>query len=274
MTVDNTHAGHSTAPSGVLIADDGLRLDLPTTILDAGAHTVDFRIVDAGGSPITDYVERHDKELHLIAVRRDLAGFQHVHPTRDERGVWHADLDLTAGVWRILADFAPASGRGLTLGADLFVAGDFTPEPLPSASSTATVDGYTVTLDGALVPDRGRTLTFRVEHDGAPVTDLEPYLAAYGHLVALRTGDLAYLHVHPDGAPGDGVTAAGPTISFHATAPTAGDYRLFLDFAHAGAVRTAEFTLHATSVGHQDVGHGLEHPGHEHHSHEHRGHHH
>ena len=77
------------------------------------------------------------------------------------------------------------------------------------------------------------------------MTDLQPYLAAYGHLVALRAGDLAYLHVHPAGAPGDGVTPAGPGITFYATAPTAGDYRLYLDFQHDGVVRTAEFTVHA-----------------------------
>ncbi len=77
------------------------------------------------------------------------------------------------------------------------------------------------------------------------MTDLQPYLAAYGHLVALRQGDLAYLHVHPDGAPGDGRTKAGPAIVFHTTAPSDGTYRLFLDFKHGGVVRTAEFTLTA-----------------------------
>ena len=41
-------------------------------------------------------------------------------------------------------------------------------------------------------------LTLTVTKDGQPVTDLQPYLGAYGHLVALRAGDLAYLHVHPE----------------------------------------------------------------------------
>ena len=61
----------------------------------------------------------------------------------------------------------------------------------------------------------------------------------------MRAGDLAYLHVHPAGASGDGVTPAGPGITFYATAPSNGDYRLFLDFRHAEVVRTAEFTVHA-----------------------------
>jgi oxalate decarboxylase/phosphoglucose isomerase-like protein (cupin superfamily) len=60
----------------------------------------------------------------------------------------------------------------------------------------------------------------------------EPYLGAGGHLVALREGDMAFLHVHPmdDGA------------HFAATFPTAGRYRLFLQFKHEGQVQTVAFT--------------------------------
>ena len=156
-------------------------------------------------------------------------------------------LDLSeAGVYRVFADFTPADrDDNLTLGADLSVAGVHAPQPLPAASRTAEVDGYTVTLDGTLEPGKEAELTLTVSKDGQPVTDLQPYLAAYGHLVALRDGDLAYLHVHPGGEPGDGVTRPGPEITFYATAPSAGDYRLFLDFRHGDVVRTAEFTVRA-----------------------------
>ncbi|MEZ0073796.1 hypothetical protein [Planotetraspora sp. GP83] len=116
---------------------------------------------------------------------------------------------------------------------------------LPPVASTAVVDGYTVTLGGQLNAGRSSTLTVKITRQGKPVTDLQPYLGAYGHLVALRAGDLAYLHVHPDGSPGDGATPAGPEVTFHAEAPSDGDYRLFLDFKHAGAVHTAEFTARA-----------------------------
>ena len=115
------------------------------------------------------------------------------------------------------------------------------------------------------MPGRASPVTLTVSKDGQPVTDLQPYLAAYGHLVALREGDLAYLHVHPDGAPGDGVTPAGPQIEFVAEVPSAGSYRLFLDFQHDGVVRTAEFTVPTSAAvrdsvaeapGHADDGHG------------------
>ena len=77
------------------------------------------------------------------------------------------------------------------------------------------------------------------------MTDLQPYLGAFGHLVALRSGDLAYLHVHPDGEPGDGSTKPGPDVAFGAEVPSAGDYHLYLDFKHDGVVRTAQFKVTA-----------------------------
>ena len=89
-------------------------------------------------------------------------------------------------------------------------------------------------------------LTLTVSRHGAPVTDLQPYLGAYGHLVTLREGDLAYLHVHPGGEPGDGQTKPGPDVEFGAEVPSAGRYHLYLDFRHDGVVRTAPFTLEAS----------------------------
>jgi hypothetical protein len=151
-----------------------------------------------------------------------------------------------AGQYRVFADFQPAeSDQALTLGADLPAAGHYEPAPLPAPSRTASVDGYTVSLEGELVPGTSSMLTLTVARDGVPVTDLQPYLAAFGHLVALRDGDLAYLHVHPDGHPGDGRTRPGPQIVFHIEVPTAGSYRLFLDFQHQDVVRTVAFTAGA-----------------------------
>jgi hypothetical protein len=152
-----------------------------------------------------------------------------------------------AGGYRVFADFTPEEkgAENLTLGADLAVSGTYAPQSLPAPDATATTDGYEVKLGGALRPGAARELKLTVSRGGRPVTDLQPYLGAYGHLVALRSGDLAYLHVHPAGAPGDGSTEPGPDISFAATAPRGGTYRLFLDFKHGGKVHTAAFTVRA-----------------------------
>jgi hypothetical protein len=245
------HPGGATAttgdgvPGGLQVAQDGYQLVPATAALTVGAATpFTFRITAPDGAPLTDYTPTHDRDLHLIVVRRDLSDFRHVHPVMAPDGTWSVPLAVaTAGQYRLFADFQPA-GRGepLTLGVDVPAPGDYRPVTLPAPSRTATVDGYTVTLTGDLVPGASSELTLSVSRGGVPVTDLQPYLAAYGHLVALRAGDLGYLHVHPDGAPGDGRTAAGPGITFHAEVPSAGTYRLFLDFQHAGTVRTAAFT--------------------------------
>ena len=241
--------GAATVPGGLMVSQDGYTLALADRSLPAGPQVpLRFAILGPDGAPVTRYDTEHDKDLHLIVVRRDQAHFQHVHPVLGDDGTWAVPVDLSAaGEYRVFADFTPTGhDGGLTLGADLAVPGAYQPVPLPAPTpSAAVVDGYAVTLAGDLVPGRSSELTLTVSRDGVPVTDLQPYLAAYGHLVALRAGDLAYLHVHPAGAPGDGVTPAGPGITFYATAPTAGDYRLYLDFQHNGVVRTAEFTVHA-----------------------------
>ncbi|MFD0274898.1 hypothetical protein ACFVHB_13500 [Kitasatospora sp. NPDC127111] len=233
-------AGGGHLPGGLQISERGYTLSLDHPFVTAGAPTdLRFRILGADGRPVTDYRPAHERELHLIVAPRDLATFQHLHPTRAADGTWSATAALpAAGEYRVFADFTPGGAtEGLTLGADLHAAGDLRPAPLPEPGRTATVDGYTVTLGGDLTPGRPARLTLGVTRDGRPVTDLQPYLGAYGHLVALRAGDLAYLHVHPESS------TPGPEVAFTSTAPSPGTYRLFLDFKHGDTVRTAAFTV-------------------------------
>ncbi|MGY1916617.1 hypothetical protein [Blastococcus sp. SYSU DS0973] len=233
-------------PGGLQVTEDGYTLALADDTVPAGSATpVAFTVQGADGSPVTAYETDHDVDLHLIAVRRDLRGYQHVHPDLGDDGIWRAPLALEPGSWRLFADFtAAADGENRVLGVDLAVPGAHDPEPLPEPSAVAQVDGYTVVLTGGLTPGEESELTLSVSRDGVPVTDLQPYLGAYGHLVALRDGDLAYLHVHP--AEQDGTqAAAGPHVPFVTTAPSAGTYRLFLDFRHGDAVHTAAFTVTA-----------------------------
>jgi len=240
------------AAKGLAVSQDGYTLE--TLAAPAAANTpgeLAFRVLGPAGTPVTAFTPTHDKALHLIVVRRDLAGFQHVHPAMDPAGTWRIPMTFAPGDYRVFADFAP-DGRteAMTLGRDLAVPGQYQPVPLPAPAPVAAIaDGYTVALDGTLVPGRSSPVSLSVFKDGRPVTDLQPYLAAYGHLVALREGDLAYLHVHPEGMPGDGRTPPGPQIGFAAEVPTAAPYRLFLDFQHQGVVRTAEFTATATATG-------------------------
>ena len=242
---DEHHTGGheaTSAPAGLALAEGGLRLDLDRRGLAAGRpERVDFRILNERGRAVRDFDVEHDRRMHLIVVRRDLTGFQHLHPEMAPDGTWSMPLELTEpGSYRVFADFK-SGGVSRTLGTDVQVAGAFEPRDLPHRSSRATTgDGYEVRL--AEVEDE---LRFTVYANGRRVEDIEPYLGARGHLVALREGDLAYLHVHPESE-----ATEGGDIRFRVEYPSAARYRLFLQFKHDGRVRTVAFTKE------RGVGHG------------------
>jgi hypothetical protein len=245
---DGAASGAADVPGGLMVSQGGYSLKLASTSAAAGkAVPVAFTVTGPNGQPVTAYDVEHEKQLHLIAVRRDFTGYQHVHPTLAADGTWSTGLDLEPGTWRLFADFKATGAEALTLGADLAVAGSATPAEPVADTRTVHIDDYTVTVSGDLVAGQDARLTLSVSKDGKPVTDLQPYLGAYGHLVALREGDLAYLHVHPDGEPGDGKTSPGPEVVFYAAVPSAGSYRLYLDFQHEGVVRTAPLAVTAAA---------------------------
>jgi hypothetical protein len=240
MDMDKGHAAEPAADAvrGLAVANRGLALQLADTELERGRpSTLRFRVADADGEPVRDFAIEHEKGMHLIVARRDGQGFQHLHPTMDANGTWSVPLTLArAGAYRVFADFKHDE-RAQTLAADLVVDGSANYEPLPAPATTATTrDGYEVGLDEQSVrAGREAELRFTVRRGGR-VVRTEPYLGAGGHLVALREGDLAYLHVHP----GD---ETGTSVPFMTEFPSAGRYRLYLQFKHAGRVHTAEFTL-------------------------------
>jgi len=241
--VDAPSAAHGASERhpvrGLAVAEDGLRVVVGDPDLRRGERErLAFRVVDARGATVRDFDVEHEKRMHLILARRDLTGFQHLHPRQQADGTWTTEVTLgDAGSYRLLADFT-RDGEPHTLGADVRVDGPADLRPLPAAASTAKSDGgYDVRLDRD-----GSRLRFTIARDGRTV-HTEPYLGAGGHLVALREHDLAFLHVHPDDhAEEEGEGAHDDAIGFEATFPSAGRYRLFLQFKHEGRVQTVAFT--------------------------------
>ena len=91
-----------------------------------------------------------------------------------------------------------------------------------------TVDGYTVELAGDLVPGTASTLTAKVSRDGRAgdrPAALPGRLRPPGRPARRRPR----LPARPPGR--------GPAALVHAEVPSAGAYRLFLDFQHGGTVR-------------------------------------
>jgi hypothetical protein len=222
---------------GVVSSRDGYRFVPATHQLAKDGGAFHFVIEGPKGTPVVDFTQEHEKDLHFILVNRDLTIFHHVHPTRAADGTWSIDLPaLSAGSYRAVADFHVAHGPRLALGADLSVAGDYTPSALAEPANTSFIDGYEITMHSDVRKGGEVKIALTVRKDGKVVTDLQPYLGAFGHLVAMRSGDLAYAHVHPD----DYVDG---TVHFDAELNSEGRYGLFFDFKHNNTVHTAPFTF-------------------------------
>ena len=214
-----------------------LRIE-PTSLTARATSRLALTIVDDGGDPVTGLRgEDGEPPLHLILVRRDLSGYQHVHPRPTGDG-FAVDVTLPRpGIWRAYADFE-VDGEKVVLGRDLVVPGEFSPQTPAAPTRSAAVDGYRIELDDEeLRAGTEVTLTFGIRRDGRPIDGLQPYLGAAGHLVAIREDDLAYLHVHPldELRPGE--------LGFGVELDQPGRYVLYLQFRHSGRVHTAPFVV-------------------------------
>lgn len=236
---------------GLGIEQYGFELGAITAPAEAGeAGELSFQVLNSDGAALTEFAVSHERQLHLIVVRTDGEQYRHVHPSLDESsGVWSTPWEwATGGTYRVYADFQPDVDDGpakVTLTRTVNIAGPFEPTVTLVNNTEAAVGDYVISLSGRLTAGDSSELTFTFTRDGRPVTGLEPYLGAFGHLVALREGDLAFLHVHAEEGDNADAQTAGPDITFAATAPTAGTYLLYLDFQIDGQVHTAKFVVEA-----------------------------
>ena len=239
MAMDDLSPAERSQATGLSSVAGGYTLaPLESTLPRAATRAFRFRILDGDGRAVRDFDVDGGVRVHLIVVRRDLTGYQHLHPTMQADGTWSVPLSLpTAGAYRAFTDFE-IDGTKTVLGHDLFVPGTFAPVQLPAATSSVSTDGFVVALThDDLRADKEARLRFAISKGGRPVPTFDSYVGHRGHLVALRDGDLSYSHVHPE------PDARVGEIVFHTRLPSAGRYRLFLQFKVDGVVHTAPFTV-------------------------------
>lgn len=234
--------------AGVHDSDGRFRVVMNEIDFQSGVpQDVEFQI-RRGTDIVRGYQIESDRKMHLIVVRHDLSGFQHVHPELGEDGTWRSQVKFaSSGPYRAYADFQ-VDGKRQTIPFDLTVAGDYDPRTLPDPQRSAEVDGYSVRLRASGENDRKR-FEYRVTRNGRPVNDLQDYLGSKGHLVAINVRTLTYSHVHPVGAQGN-------RVSFIAELGVSeGSFRLFFQFLHDGKVHTVPLTIRgeAESGGAEDA---------------------
>lgn len=229
-------------------------------------HGRPFRLQLTIREPITQAVVRdfatvHDKRYHLFVISQDLEHYAHVHPDQQPDGSWVLALTLPKpGYYKLYSDFLPSGGTPQVVPLPLVTAGyrgDLAASGAALVADSvlrATAGTMTVALAvpiGGFVAGREETFAcdLRDRGTGAPVADIEPYLAAWGHTLVMSEDTQAVVHAHPVELVPEGDTTArgGPTITFKALFPKAGRYRLWTQMKRHDNVVTAVFTVDVAS---------------------------
>jgi hypothetical protein len=196
-----------------------------------------FRVLDPDtGKTVEKFEVVHEKLMHLFVVSENLEYFAHVHPVLQADGTFRLPLTLPyGGMYRLLADFYPADAVPQLALTTLFVAGHAPAvklaaslTPCKAANLAATL--YTEPED--LLAGLESRLTFSLN----PFEDLQPYLGAWGHMLAASNDLIDLLHVHP-------FLVKGGDIQFNLIFPRPGLYRIWTQFQRAGVVNTTVFTV-------------------------------
>lgn len=215
-----------------------------------------FSIVDERGAVVKDFAVTHTKKMHVIIVRKDLAEFQHVHPDFNESTGLFTLKDVmfaSSGEYRIFADFALGTKevKTYTLHEDIDVGTkeEYKFQSLGVDTTIKNFGTYQVTLGthGELKTNQESMLMFKVTEQGKPITDLEEYLGARGHVVILREGTLDFIHAHPVEA----TDSQNGGVDFMVSFPQVGKYKVFAQFQKGGKVFTTNFVVNVSEGVHK-----------------------
>ena len=237
-----------------------------------------FRVLHPGSRELIRRFEVvHEKPYHLFVIGQDMQHFEHIHPEQQADGAWSIAVTLPkAGYYRVLSDFVPGGGAAQFIGRPLVTAGydgDLMGDSarlVTDTELTKTVGEVTATLaldPPVFVAGLYGHLNFRLSDTatGRPITDLQPYLGAFGHTLIMSEDGVSYVHAHPlnildtpdDGGlpvflipPGADLEnlRGGPDVTFDGLIPKPGRYRAWAQFQRNDKVYTFPFTFEAVAA--------------------------
>lgn len=190
------------------------------------------------GRPVEDIIPHHDALVHLVVISADGGDFKHIHPPRVETGRYAIAITPDRpGRYTAYAELQRLDSGTQVIARDFEVGGTAVKAPPPTTEGLGSreVAGMRVDVRSSttsLKAGKQATFTFSFSQDGAPVTDLQPWLGMGGHMMARSADGATFAHVHaqgpmaPSGLLESGVIY-GPDIQFVYTFPAAGRYQVW-----------------------------------------------
>ncbi len=202
-------------------------------------------IKDKSGKPIQTFETIHEKKMHLFIVSKDLSYFSHIHPKYKGNGEFDFTTSFPAGGdYKLISEFTPKGGGDPSVESQWVHIDGETAEGIPlvlDQKLTKVVNGKKVTLSFDHIM-AGMTVhmnfTIRDAASNQPIKNLQPYLGAMGHAVAMSGDAEKYLHIHPMATEGN-----GPKVTFMTVFPKKGIYKVWGQFQHEGQVFTVPFVI-------------------------------
>jgi hypothetical protein len=213
-----------------------------------GASKLRLTLLDpATKRPVSSFATIHERLVHLFIIDRQLDYFRHVHPQQLADGTFELRETIPPGEFMVIADFLPMNGRAQMLQRAIVTPGyrgslfPSIPTLTPDEGLEKIQGGVRVSLEaGGLKAGKEATLRFTLIDavTNAPVTDLEPFLGAPGHMLVVNASLTDANHVHPEEP-----ATRGPVITFQPLMPAPGLYKLWLQFQRHGTVTTVPFVV-------------------------------
>ena len=222
-----------------------------------------FQIFDASnGNKVVLFSRVYDKTLHLIIVDNELKYFSHIHPNQSGQDFEILTSFPHTGTYHLYLDFQPLGAIEQQFAFTIKI-GDSKNESLadfkPDTQLTKIFGNHEVTLTkpepfSASQISTGQQrikITLKDVKTQQPITTLQPYLAAFGHLVMINQKTYDYVHVHPTNltAPKEGENG-GPVVEFMPLGLYGpikpGIYRVFAQFNPDGKLLLADYVIEIT----------------------------
>jgi hypothetical protein len=221
-----------------------LEMSHSPAVLKAGAPaTLTMRVFDPKtGTPVNHFEIVHERLMHVFLVSENLEFFAHMHGVPQADGSFRLPVRLPfGGTYRLLADYYPSSSVPQLTIKTLIIAGD----PRPSKLEPSLAPSKSVNLSASLridpeQPFAGQEIKLFFTLD--PSIGLEPYLGAWGHMLAASEDLIDLVHLHPFIADG------GPVVQFNVIFPRPGLYRMWIQFQRQSVVNTVTFTVPAKEL--------------------------